>query len=67
VISVAAFDKRIECLDDSKRTADVEEFVQSVDDLFTLSGELGFDIPLWQYFPTKNWRKFVKAADLVFA
>jgi hypothetical protein len=67
VISVAAFDKRLECIDERKRTAEIETFVKSVDDLFASGGELGFSIPIWKYYRTKQWKRFEKAADVVFA
>jgi hypothetical protein len=66
VISVAALDTRIECLNEAKRTPETDKFIEAVGEMLTVSALLIFDLPLYKFYPTKNWKRFSNAADIVF-
>ena len=63
---MAALDVRIECMDETKRTPQTDKFIQAVDEMLTVSGLLLFDLPLYLFYPTKNYKRFYNAADIVF-
>lgn len=66
VISQAVFNKKINCVDDKKRTKSSEEFIQSLDKLMKTTSDLMNSLPLWKYFETKEWKEYVKNTDLFF-
>ncbi len=66
MVSVAALDTRIECINAAKRTPETEKFIQAVDDMLTISGVLIFSLPTYKFYPTKNYKIFADAADIVF-
>ena len=63
MVSVVAFDHRLNCIDDTKRDAEIDHFVKSVDGFMEQLGILMFSLPTWQYFPNKDWKKFVYHTD----
>jgi hypothetical protein len=66
VVSVVAFDQRLQCIDENNRTPFVTKVVSAIDDFFTYTGRLIFSVPIWMYYPTEDWKKFVSAADFVY-
>lgn len=66
MVSVVAFDKPLNCLDERARTAEMTKLIQAVDEFFEYSGKLSFQLPLYRIYPTKMWKKFVIAADIVY-
>jgi hypothetical protein len=66
VVSVVAFDQPLNCINENKRTPFITKVINAIDDLFLYSGRLMFSLPVWRYYPTKDWRKFVYACDIVY-
>ena len=66
MVSVVAFDKPLNCLDERSRTAKMTRLIQAVDEFFEYSGKLSYQLPIYRYYPTKMWKKFVTASDIVY-
>jgi hypothetical protein len=66
VVSVVAFDQPLNCIDERKRTPKIDKLINAVDELFYLSRQLSFSLPIYRYYPTKEWKKFVAASDIVY-
>ena len=63
---MVAFDQALDCIDERKRTPKITELIKAVDDFFTYSGQLSFSLPIYRIYPTKTWKKFVAASDIVY-
>lgn len=66
-VSELAFDHRIRCVD-SRNGQDkyVEELVNAIEVFFIQLGRLSFSFPFWQFYPTKDWKKFEKAGTFIY-
>ncbi|CAF0921763.1 unnamed protein product [Brachionus calyciflorus] len=65
-VSEIAFDKRLYCVDESKRLEDVSKLVTCINTFFIQAGRLLFSPPIWQYYPTKDWIEFETASRYIF-
>ena len=66
VVSVVAFDQPLNCIDERKRNQKIDKLINAVDDFLALAGQLGFSAPIYRYYPTKQWKKFVASSDIVY-
>ena len=62
---MVAFNKPIKCLDEGNRTSEVTKLAQAVDELLQYAGILMYS-PIYRFYPTKMWKKFESASDIVF-
>ena len=58
-ISYMVFGERLDTFDESRK--DLKEFQNAAVELVSLIGVLASQPPLYKYFPTKNYRRFVAA------
>jgi hypothetical protein len=57
-----AFDERINCVNEKKRSKEAEPYILHAKKTMELSGKLMYSF-LWQYYPTKDWKLFEKSYD----
>nr|QEV83802.1 cytochrome P450 [Brachionus rotundiformis] len=65
-VSEIAFDKRLYCVDEKKRLADVDQLVTCINTFFIQAGRLLFSPPVWKYYPTKDWVEFEQASRYIY-
>ena len=58
------FDKRLKVMDTSDQ--EIIKFVNSVSDFTVYAGRLVFQLPVWKYYATKDWKKFQEASQFVY-
>ena len=66
MVSVVAFDRPLNCIDEIKRTAKIDNLIKAVDEVFYLTKQLSFSLPIYRFYPTKQWKKFVASSDIVY-
>ncbi len=57
-MSEIIFDERLKWVDEKTRDPNVTEFVNRIEEFFVAFGRVGFALPTWKYFPTKEWKNF---------
>ena len=60
-----AFDERIKCIDEKKRTEEARLFIKHSGRILTYAGKLFYSF-LWKYYPTKDWKFFVESMDYIY-
>lgn len=58
-----AFDRRVKCLDKETRSPEISELVESVRGLIFGLGKLTLSMPIWKFYPTKEWKIFENHFD----
>ena len=61
---MVCFERRLGCLDRNERFA--EQMIKANRDIFIIGGILKFSLPLFKYFPTPKWNKFLAAEDFFY-
>jgi hypothetical protein len=56
----------LNCIDERNRTEDITKLIKATDDFMVYTGILNYSLPIYTYYPTKTWKKFVNAADVLF-
>jgi hypothetical protein len=60
-ISLIALDTRLGCLEPNlAKDSDAQRMIDAVVNVFILSFDLDFKIPIWKLISTPTWKKFVK-------
>ena len=63
---MVAFDQPLNCIDERNRTDDIKKLIKATDDFMIYTGILNYSLPIYHYYPTQTWKKFVAAADVLF-
>jgi hypothetical protein len=65
VVSIMAFDERIHCIDEKKRTEEAKMFMKNTNRTEEYAGKLFYSV-LWKYYPTKDWKILVESMDYTY-
>ena len=60
-----AFDERIKCVDEKKRTEEAKLFILHMSRTLEYAGKLFYSF-LWKYYPTKDWKYLVESMDYIY-
>lgn len=65
LVSIMAFDERINCIDEKKRTEEAKLFIKHSSTTLIYAGKLFYSV-LWKFYPTKDWKLFVESMDFIY-
>jgi|LakMenEpi03Aug12_release.lakeMendotaPanAssembly.Ray.scaffolds.fasta_scaffold1513474_1 hypothetical protein len=60
-----AFDERIQCIDEKKRTEEAKLFILHMTRSLEYAGKLMYSF-LYKYYPTKDWKYLVESFDQIY-
>ncbi len=60
-----AFDERIHCVDEKKRTEEAKLFIKHSSKTLIYAGKLFYSV-LWKFYPTKDWKLFLESMDFIY-
>ncbi len=66
-MSEIVFDERLKCVDEKTRDPNVTEFVNRIEEFFVLFGKVSFALPVWKFYPTKDWKAFENNGKYIYS
>nr|ATW72314.1 cytochrome p450 CYP3047A3 [Brachionus calyciflorus] len=66
MMSIVAFDKRLECINAERRSPEILQLLTSIIDYGILTSQLYYTVPIWRIYRNKIWNEFEKTSDFIF-
>nr|UOU03261.1 cytochrome P450 3047A1 [Brachionus rubens] len=66
MMSIVAFDQRLECIYADKRSPDILKLFNSIIDYGDLTSKLFYSVPLWKFYKNTLWKEFEKNSDFIY-
>nr|QUF59381.1 cytochrome p450 CYP3047A1 [Brachionus angularis] len=66
MMSVVAFDHRLECINPNKRQQVIDDLITNIEKYSILTSKLFYSFPLWRLYRNSVWVEFEQVSDFIF-